>query len=77
MRNCKVVEKAAKLTVLNTRGSAFKVRSSGKEISTDKTSRADMLKNFLIAENQVAQSGTKAYYVQVIDSKNNVLGTKV
>jgi hypothetical protein len=40
----KVVEKAAKLTVLNTRGSAFKVRSSGKEISTDKASRADMLK---------------------------------
>jgi phosphate starvation-inducible protein PhoH len=38
----KVVEKAAKLTVLNTRGSAFKVR--GKEISTDKASRADMLK---------------------------------
>jgi hypothetical protein len=27
----KVVEKAAKLTVLNTRGSAFKVRSSGKK----------------------------------------------
>jgi hypothetical protein len=69
----KVVEKAAKLTVLNTRGSAFKVRSSGKEISTDKASRADMLKiSFTIAENQVAQSGTKAYYVQVIDSKNNV-----
>ncbi|MDG2431971.1 MAG: hypothetical protein P8M54_05875, partial [Flavobacterium sp.] len=73
----KVVEKAAKLTVLNTRGSAFKVRSSGKEISTDKASRADMLKiSFTIAENQVAQSGTKAYYVQVIDSKNNVLGNK-
>jgi hypothetical protein len=55
----KVVEKAAKLTVLNTRGSAFKV-SSGKEISTDKASRADMLKiSFTIAENQVAQSGTK------------------
>jgi hypothetical protein len=33
-----------------------------------------MLKiSFTIAENQVAQSGTKAYYVQVIDSKNNVL----
>jgi hypothetical protein len=30
MKRIKVVEKAAKLTVLNTRGSAFKVRSSGK-----------------------------------------------
>lgn len=73
----KVVEKAAKLTVLNTRGSAFKLRSSGKEISTEKASRADVLKiSYTIAENQVAQSGAKTYYVQVIDSKNNVLGDK-
>ncbi len=73
----KVVEKAAKLTVLNTRGSAFKLRSSGKEISTDKASRADVLKiSYTIAENQVAQSGEKTYYVQVIDSKNNVVGNK-
>ena len=73
----KVVEKAAKLTVLNTRGSAFKLKSSGKEISTDKASRADVLRiSYTIAENQVAQSGTKTYYVQVIDSKNNVIGDK-
>jgi hypothetical protein len=73
----KVVEKAAKLTVLNTRGSAYKLKSSGKEVATDKASRADVLKiSFTIAENQVAQSGTKSYYVQVIDSKNNVLGDK-
>ncbi|MBC5864066.1 hypothetical protein L1S34_05540 [Flavobacterium sp. K77] len=73
----KVVEKAAKLTVLNTRGSAFKLRSSGKEISTEKASRADVLKiSYTIAENQVAQSGAKTYFVQVIDSKNNVLGDK-
>lgn len=73
----KVVEKAAKLTVLNTRGSAYKLKSSGKEVATDKASRADVLKiSFTIAENQVAQSGTKTYYVQVIDSKNNVLGDK-
>lgn len=73
----KVVEKASKLTVLNTRGSAYKLKSSGKEVVTDKASRADVLKiSFTIAENQVAQSGTKTYYVQVIDSKNNVLGDK-
>lgn len=73
----KVVEKAAKLTVLNTRGSAYKLKSSGKEVSTDKASRADVLKiSYTIAENQVAQSGNKSYFVQVIDSKNNVLGDK-
>jgi ABC-type Na+ efflux pump permease subunit len=73
----KTVEKAAKLTVLNTSGSAFKVRSSGKQIETDKASRADMLKiSFTIAANQIAKSGDKTFYVQVIDSKNNVLGDK-
>ena len=73
----KAVEKGSKLTVLNTRALAYKLRSSGKQIETDKASRADALKvSFTIAENQIAQSGDKTYYVQVIDSKNNVLGDK-
>jgi regulator of replication initiation timing len=73
----KAVEKGSKLTVLNTRGSAFKLRNSGKQIETDKASRADVLRvSFTIAANQIAQSGDKTYQVQVIDSKNNVLGDK-
>jgi len=73
----KVVEKGSKLTVLNIQSSAYKVRSSGKEIATDKASRANMLRiSFTIAGNEIAQSGDKTYYVQVIDSKNNVLGQK-
>ena len=53
------------------------MRSSGKQIETDKASRAAILKiSFTIAENKVAKSGDKTYYVQVIDSKNNVLGEK-
>jgi hypothetical protein len=73
----KAVEKGSKLTVLNTKGSAYKLKSSGKQIETNKASRTDVLKiSFTIAENQIAQSGDKTYYVQVIDSKNNVLGDK-
>ena len=73
----KVVEKGSKLTVLNTKGSAFKLKSSGKQIETDKAGRANVLRiSFTIAENQIAKSGDKAYYVQVIDSKSNVLGDK-
>jgi len=73
----KVVEKGAKLTVLNIQSSAYKVKSSGKEIATDKARRTNMLKiSFTIAGNEIAQSGDKTYYVQVIDSKNNVLGEK-
>ena len=73
----KVVEKGSKLTVLNTKGSAFKLKSSGKQIETDKAGRANVLRiSFTIAENQIAKSGDKPYYVQVIDSKSNVLGDK-
>lgn len=73
----KTVEKGSKLSVLNLKTSAYKQRSSGKQIATDKASRADVLKiDFTIAENQIAASGDRTYYVQVIDSKNNVLGNK-
>lgn len=73
----KTVEKGSKLSVMNLQTSAVKQRSSGKQVETDKASRADVLKiSFMIAENLIAKSGDKAYYVQVIDSKNNVLGEK-
>ncbi|TDW49056.1 hypothetical protein EV144_103581 [Flavobacterium sp. 270] len=73
----KTVEKGSKLTISNTKTAAYKMRSSGKQIETDKASRADVLKiSFTIAENQIAKSGDKTYYVQVIDSKSNVLGDK-
>ncbi|EJL65742.1 hypothetical protein [Flavobacterium sp. CF136] len=73
----KTVEKGAKLSILNTKTAAYKLKSSGKQVETDKASRADVLKvSFTIAENQIAKSGDKTYYVQVIDAKNNVLGDK-
>ncbi len=73
----KTIEIGSKLSVMNLKTSAYKMRSSGKQIATDKASRADILKvNFTIAENKIAKSGDKTYYVQVIDSRNNVLGEK-
>lgn len=71
----KTVEKGSRLSILNLQTAAYKLKSSGKEIATDKASRANVLKiSFTIAENSIAKSGDKIYYVQVIDSKNNVLG---
>lgn len=73
----KTVEKGSKLTVSNLKAAAFKQKSSGKQVSTEKAGRADILKvNFTISENSIAKQGDKTYYVQVIDSKNNVLGEK-
>ncbi|MBC7642174.1 MAG: hypothetical protein H7174_07535 [Flavobacterium sp.] len=73
----KSIETASKLTITNLKASAFKLKSSGKQIETDKASRADALKiSFTIAENKIAKSGDQTYYVQVIDADNNVLGDK-
>jgi hypothetical protein len=73
----KTVEKAQKLTLTNLRTESYKQKSSGKLVATDKASRVDKLKiSFTIAGNEVAKAGEKTYYVQVIDSKNNVLGDK-
>lgn len=73
----KTIEKAAKLTIVDLKVEPFKQRNSGKLIATEKARRVDVLKiSFTIAANEVAQAGNKMYYVQVIDSKNNVLGDK-
>jgi regulator of replication initiation timing len=73
----KTVEKGSKLAIVNLKTAAYIVRSSGKEIPTDKASRADVLKvSFTIAENAIAKSGDRKYYVQIIDSKNNVMGQR-
>ncbi|WP_026704920.1 hypothetical protein [Flavobacterium soli] len=73
----KTVEKGSKVTVMNLRTQAIKVRSSGKQIETEKARRADQLKVcFALAANSIAKSGDKTYYIQIIDSKNNVLGEK-
>ena len=78
----KVVEKGSKLSVLNLKGVALEVkksnifRSKEKQVQTDKASRADVLKiSFTIAQNLIANTGEKTYFVQVIDGKNNVIGT--
>jgi hypothetical protein len=73
----KTVEVASKLIITNLKTAAYKLRSKGRQEATEKARSADVLKiSFTIAENKVAKSGDKKYYVQVIDSKNNVLGDK-
>ncbi|OCB74859.1 hypothetical protein [Flavobacterium crassostreae] len=71
------VEKGSKILLLNLKVAAFKVKSSGKQIPTDKANRTDILKiSFTIAENQIAKATEKTYYIQVVDSENNIVGNK-
>jgi DNA repair exonuclease SbcCD ATPase subunit len=71
------VEKGSQLIVVNPKAEAYKIKSSGKEVLTDKGSRADQIRIcFTIVENKIAKEQEKTYYIQVIDIKNNLLGDK-
>lgn len=71
------VNEAAKLYFYDLKVTPLKVKSSGSQTETDKASRTDVIKiSFMIAENDFAKAATKDFYIQVIDSKNNVIGSK-
>lgn len=68
---------ASKLYFYNLQTTSLKVKSSGKSIETDKARRVDLLKiSFMIAENEFAKPAKKDIYFQIIDTKNNVIGSK-
>jgi hypothetical protein len=51
-------------------------RSSGKQIPTERAKRSDKIKVcFTVAKNTLTEAGDKELYVQIIDPKNNVLGS--
>jgi len=73
----KKLNKAARLVITNLKTQSLKIKSSGREIETDKASRVNAIKiEFTIPENELANSGEKLYFIQVIDPKNNIIGEK-
>ena len=73
----KKITDATKLYFYDLRTAFLKLKSSGKQTETDKASKINLIKvSFMIAENDLVKSITKDFYIQIIDSKNNVLGAK-
>jgi regulator of replication initiation timing len=71
-----VVKDAAVLQTVGLKGMGVIERRSGKQIPTERASRSDKIKVcFTVAKNALAEPGDKELYVQVIDPKNNVLGS--
>lgn len=71
------VNDAAKLYFYDLKTTAMKVKSSGAKVETDKASKTDVIKvSFMIAENNFAKAALKEFYIQIIDTKNNVIGSK-
>lgn len=71
-----VVKDAAALQTVGLVGMGVIERSSGKQIPTERARRSDKIKVcFTVAKNMLTEAGDKELYVQVIDPKNNVLGS--
>lgn len=71
------INEASKLYFYNLQSISFKDKGSGKFTETNKASRVDLLKiSFMIAESKLVKTSSKEFYVQIIDSKNNVIGLK-
>ena len=71
-----VVRDAAALQTVGLVGMGVIERRSGKQIPTERAIRSDKLKVcFTVAKNMLTEAGDKELYVQVIDPKNNVLGS--
>lgn len=73
----KVVAIGSALKVSRLKGEAVLVRNSGKIVETDRSKRADKVRAcFTLNANEIAESGDKLLFIQVINPENNVLGEK-
>ncbi|WP_034059079.1 hypothetical protein [Lacinutrix jangbogonensis] len=71
-----VVESASVLSANSMTVSGVIERSSGKLIPTERAGRSDKIRVcFTVAKNKLVEVGDKELFVQVIDPKNNVLGS--
>ena len=73
----KKVTEGSKLYYYNLETVAYKLRSSGKKIETEKASKADFFNiSFSIGENKLVKPSANTLYIQIIDSKNKILGVR-
>ena len=71
-----VVKDAGALQTVGLKGFGVIERNSGKLIPTERARRSDKIRIcYTVAKNALADNGDKELYVQVIDPKNNVLGS--
>jgi len=74
----RVLEKGSRLQIMDFSSNAVIVRRSGKIIDTKRASRADKIRAcFTITPNAVAVPGERNLYLQVINPKNNLIGSRM
>lgn len=73
----KTIKKASTIAVVNLKSNTFKQNNRGELEFTDKARKVDLLQvSFILVGHNITKSIDKEYYVQIIDSKNNIVGDK-
>ncbi|NOY47642.1 MAG: hypothetical protein GXO84_05515, partial [Chlorobi bacterium] len=71
------LERGALISVNSIEAKAYKLKSSGDIIETNKASNVNNIKvSFIIAENTLAQAQGKELYIQIIGPDNNIVADK-
>jgi len=74
----RTLEKGARLQIVDFSSNAVIVRRNGKIVDTKRASRADKVRAcFTISPNAVAAAGERNLYLQVINPKNNLIGSRM
>ena len=74
----RVLGKGSRLQIIDFSSNAVIVRRSGKIVDTKRASRADKIRAcFTITPNAVAVPGERNLYLQVINPKNNLIGSRM
>lgn len=69
-----LIMKGSVLTATGMKANALFVRNNGKQVDTDRGSKAEMIKCcFTLGENRITTSGTKTLYMRVIGPDGSVL----
>lgn len=71
------IKKGSVVNAIDLRGEAVIIRNSGKVVDTKRSSRADKVRAcFTLTPNPIAEKGDRTLLIQVINPKNNLLGSK-
>ncbi|MDI9309372.1 MAG: hypothetical protein QM535_04065 [Limnohabitans sp.] len=71
------IRKAAEIKVIKFEVNPIREKYNGEYDVTYRANRINAMRiNFILPENHLAKAGDKKYYIQIIDSHNNVLGEK-
>lgn len=71
------LKKGSAISVINLKAFTHKQSDRGSFEITDKVNKANMVKiSFLVVGSKISKPCKKEYYIQIIDSKNNIIGER-